>query len=157
MVDGGIVAASLLSKGAGVDLRVGVGVGPVHNPQSKTVLCLLGPLGGLLPQRLQPWVDQATANEVIVVVLKVTSKRVAALFAEGNAAALAEAAGKLASTWNSPCRGLTTAAASLGEGTALPTIAAAARVLFSSGREAKGGAEEAESCVHIFLWGLSRV
>merc|ERR550517_1348559 len=139
---------------------------PVHNPQSKTVLCLLGPLCGLLPQRLQPWVNQAAADKVIVVV-NVTTKRVAALFAEGNAAALAEAAGKLASAGNSPGRGLTTAAASLGEGTAAAslgegtalatTVAAAARGLLSSGREAEGGAEEAESCVHIFLWGLSRV
>merc|ERR550517_1032733 len=130
---------------------------PVHNPQSKTVLCLLGPLCGLLPQRLQPWVNQAAGDKVIVVV-NVTTKRVAALFAEGNAAALAEAAGKLASAGNSPGRGLTTAAASLGEGTALATtVAAAARGLLSSGREAEGGAEEAESCVHIFLWGLSRV
>lgn len=159
MVDRGIVAASLLSNGAGVDLRVGVGVGPVHNPQSKTGLCLLGSLGGLLPQRLQPWVNQAAANEVILVVVKVTAKRVATLFAVGNAAALAEAAGKLCSAGNSPGRGLTTATASLGEGTALATIAAAAaaRGLLSSGREAEGGAKEAKPGVHIFLWGLSGV
>jgi len=123
VVDRGIVAASLLSKGASVNLRVGVGVGPVHNPQTKTVFCLLGLLGGLLSKRLQPWVDQAAANEVIVVV-DVTAKRVATLLAEGNAAALAEAAGKLASAGNSAGRGLT-AAAALGEGTALATTAAA--------------------------------
>merc|ERR550517_2297989 len=126
-------------KGAGVNLRVGVGVRPVHNPQSKAVFCLLGPLGGLLPQRLQPWVDQAAANEVIVVV-NVSAKRVATLLAEGNAAALAEAAGKLASAGNPAGRGLS--AAALGEGTALATTAAALgearRGLFSSGREAKG-------------------
>merc|ERR1712079_548729 len=143
VVDRRIVAASLLSKGAGVDLRVGVGVGPVHNPQSKTVLCLLGPLLGLLPQRLQSWVNQAAANEVVVVV-NVTTKWVATLFAEGNTAALAEAAGKLASAGNSAGRGLATAAT-------------AARGLFSSGGEAKRGSKEAKPGVHIFLWGLSRV
>merc|ERR1712210_223178 len=154
VVDRGIVTASLLSNGAGVDLRVGVGVGPVHNPQSKTVLCLLGLLGGLLPQRLQPGVNQAASNKVIVVG-NVTAKRVATLFAEGNAAALAEAAGKLASAGNSAGRGLPTAA--LREGTALPAIAAALSWLFSGGGEAERGAKEAESGVHIFLWGLSWV
>jgi len=154
VVDRGIVAASLLSKGAGVDLRVGVGVGPVHNPQSKTVLCLLGPLLGLLPQRLQSWVNQAAANEVVVVV-NVTTKWVATLFGEGNTAALAEAAGKLASAGNSAGRGLATAA--LREGTALATTATAARGLFSSGGEAKRGSKEAKPGVHIFLWGLRRV
>jgi len=154
VIDRGIIAASLLSKGAGVNLRVGVCVGPVHNPQSKAVFCLLGPLGGLLPQRLQPWVDQAAANEVVVVV-DVSAKRVAALLVEGNAAALAEAAGKLASAGNSAGRGLATAA--LREGTALATTATAARGLFSSGGEAKRGSKEAKPGVHIFLWGLSRV
>merc|ERR1711936_1318404 len=148
VVDRGIVAASFLSNGTGVDLRVGVGVGPVHNPQSKTVLCLLGLLGGLLPQRLQPGVNHAASNKVIVVVV-VTTKRVATLFAEGNAAALAEAAGKLASAGNSPGRGLP-----LREGTALASTAAAARVLFSSGGEAKRGSKEAKPGVHIFLWSL---
>jgi len=156
VVNRGIVAASLLSKGAGVDLRVGVGVGPVHNPQSKTVFCLLGLLGGLLPQRLQPWVNQSAANKVIVVVIGVPAKRVATLLAEGNAAALAEAAGKLASAGNSAGRGLPTAAL-VREGTALPTTAAALVVQFSSGGEAKRGAKEAEPGVHIFLWGLSWV
>ena len=156
VVDRGIVTASLLSNGAGVDLRVGVGVGPVHNPQSKTVLCLLGLLGGLLPQRLQPGVNQAAADKVIVVGVKVTTKRVATLIVEGNAAALAEAAGKLASAGNSAGRGLPTAA--LREGLALPAIAAALVVVqFSGGGEAKRGAKEAEPGVHIFLWGLSWV
>jgi len=135
-------------------LRVGVGVGSVHNPQSKAVFCALGPLCGLLPQRLQPWVNQAAANEVIVVV-NVTAKRVTTLLAEGNTAAGAEAAGKLASAGNPPGRGLTTALCC--EGTALATTATASRVLFSSGGKAKRGAKEAKPGVHIFLWGLSRV
>jgi len=122
VVDRGVVAARLLSKGAGVDLRVGVGIGTVHNPQSKAILCLLGLLGSFLSQRLQSWVNQAAANQIIIVV-NVTAKRVAALLAEGNTAALAEAAGKLASTGNSAGRGL--AAAALGEGTALASTPAA--------------------------------
>merc|ERR1711922_13532 len=103
---------------------------------------------------LQSWVNQAAANEVIVVV-NVTTKWVATLFGEGNTAALAEAAGKLASAGNSACRGLATAA--LCEGTALATTATAARGLFSSGGEAKRGSKEAKPGVHIFLWCLSRV
>merc|ERR1711953_1222383 len=57
------------------------------------------------------------------IVVNVTAKRVAALLAEGTTAALAEAAGKLASTWNSAGRGL--AATALGEGTALASTPAA--------------------------------
>ena len=117
VVDGGIVAASLLTKRASVQgLSVSVGIGSVHDPQPKAVLGLLGPLGSLLPQRLHPWIDQSAANKVIVVV-DVTTKGVAALLVLGNAAALAEAACELPSTWNSAGRGL--AAAALGEGARL--------------------------------------
>merc|ERR1711971_363 len=105
------------------------------------------------PDFTQPGVNQAAANKVIVVV---TAKGVATLFAEGNAAALAEATGKLASAGNSAGRGLPTAA--LREGLALPAIAAALVVVqFSGGGEAKRRAEEAEPGVHIFFWGLSWV
>merc|ERR1712004_642391 len=114
MVDGGVVATSLLTKRACVQgLSVGVGIGSVHDSQPKAVLGLLGPLGSLLPQRLHPWIDQSAANKVIVVV-DVAAKGVAALLVLGNAAALAEAAGELSSTWNSAGRGLA-AAALLGE------------------------------------------
>merc|ERR1711963_492024 len=117
VVDRGIVAASLLTKRASVQgLSVSVGIGSVHDPQPKAVLGLLGPLGSLLPQRLHPWIDQSAANKVIVVV-DVTTKGVAALLVLWNAAALAEAAGELPSTWNSAGRGL--AAAVLGEGARL--------------------------------------
>ena len=117
VVDRGIVAASLLAKRASVQgLSVGVRIGSVHDPQPKAVLGLLGPLGSLLPQRLHPWIDQSAANKVIVVV-DVTAKGVAALLVLGNAAALAEAACELPSTWNSAGRGL--AAAALGEGARL--------------------------------------
>merc|ERR1712018_140035 len=58
VVDGRIVAASLLTKRASVQgLSVGVGIGSVHDPQPKAVLGLLGPLGSLLPQRLHPWIN----------------------------------------------------------------------------------------------------
>merc|ERR1712177_7237 len=118
VVDGRIVAASLLAKRASVQgLSVSVGIGSVHDSQPKAVLGLLGPLGSLLPQRLHPWIDQSAANKVIVVV-DVTTKGVAALLVLGNAAALAEAACELSSTWNSAGRGLA-AAALLGEGARL--------------------------------------
>ena len=114
VVDRGIVAASLLTKRTSVQgLSVGVGIGSVHDPQPKAVLGLLGPLGSLLPQRLHSWIDQSAANKVIVVV-DVATKGVAALLVLGNAAALAEAACELSSTWNSAGRGLA-AAALLGE------------------------------------------
>merc|ERR1719346_15801 len=117
VVDRGIVAASLLTKRTSVQgLSVSVGIGSVHDSQPKAVLGLLGPLGSLLPQRLHPWIDQSAANKVIVVV-DVTTKGVAALLVLGNAAALAEAACELPSTWNSAGRGL--AAAALGEGARL--------------------------------------
>merc|ERR1719342_815324 len=118
VVDRGIVATSLLTKRASVQgLSVSVGIGSVHDPQPKAVLGLLGPLGSLLPQRLHPWIDQSAANKVIVVV-DVAAKGVAALLVLWNAAALAEAAGELSSTWNSAGRGLA-AAALLGEGARL--------------------------------------
>lgn len=98
-----VVAASLLANWAGCLGLVGVGIGgrSVHNPETKAIVWC-----GLLCNGLQgfhPWVNEAAAHKVVVVVHNVTAQRISALLGEWHTAALAEAAGKLATAGHSTC------------------------------------------------------